>query len=369
MPTINVTKDKNGMYHTRVYGPFDSNGKRITKRIIGYTEREVRRAAEDFLDEMKRQPKVFGMTLKDAALKYIEYLEGKRKPISPTTAALYYGMVKNYFCDLHNKSIISITEEMLQQEIYSLERKVSPKTVHNVVNFYVPCIKHSRRGFHPELDLPELQKPVTKVPDMADLKEKISSIKNKRLKIPVLLAAYCGMRRSEIVALDLAKDIEYNREVHVNGKKYEVCIIHVDKAIVRDKNAQYVSKSTKTEAGTRNLFIPTWLGDILKDARDDPGYVPYPPHKITNRFREWAAKNDIECSFHGLRHFYASIMKALNIPDNYAMLLMGHTTDNMLKRYQEIMREKELQVNTDLLMYLENNAPVNHQNAPLDADK
>ena len=50
-------------------------------------------------------------------------------------------------------------------------------------------------------------------------------------------------------------------------------------------------------------------------------------------------------------------MKALNIPDNYAMLLMGHSTDNMLQRYQEIMSDKQLEVNRDLLIFLEKNAP------------
>lgn len=364
MPTYKITKDKDGMFHTRVFASPDSNGKRISKRITGYSEADVKRQAEEFLSEVKRQPKAFQLTLKDACDIYMEYLANKKKPLSPSTLRLYNGMIKLYLTNLHDKPIMQITEDMLQDEIYELEKNVSPKTIHNIINFYVPCIRHSRRGFRPELDMPDLEKPVTRVPDMAVLREKIDSIENIRLKIPVILAAYCGMRRSEIAALDLKNDIEYDKQISFGEDQHTVCIIHITKAMVMNPDGEYVIKSTKTEAGERTLFAPEWLGDILKEVRDDETYVPYPPHKISSRFYEWSESENIGCSFHGLRHFYASIMKALNIPDNYAMLLMGHSTDNMLQRYQEIMNEKQLEVNRDLLTYLEYNNPLHHQTAP-----
>lgn len=369
MPKIKITKDKNGMYHARVFASPDSDGKRISKRITGYTEREVRRQAEDFLDEMKRQPKAFRITLKDAVIKYIDYLENKKVPPSPSTLKSYYSMAECHFKDIHDVPIIEITEEMIQQEIYKLERKLSAKSIHNIVHFYVPCIQHSRRGFNPELDLPPKQKSVTKVPDTAVLIEEINQMKNRRLKIPVLLAAYCGMRESEIAALDLKKDIEYDKEIVFGEDKFTVSIIHVTKALVMNRQREWVIKSTKSEAGTRDLFVPSWLGDILKEMRDDPTYIPYTPIEISNKFAYWSKKRNIGCTFHGLRHFYASIMKALNIPDNYAMLLMGHSTDNMLQRYQEIMNDKKLEINRDLLIFLEKNAPMHHGNAPQISNK
>ena len=369
MPNIKVTKDKNGMYHARVFSSPDSDGKRISKRITGYTEREVRRQAEDFLEEMKRQPKAFGMTLREATAKYINYLENKKKPLAASTIRRYDSYARCHFQELQDVSIVSITDSMIQKEIYALEESVGAKTIRNVVNFYVPCIRHFRKGFRPELELPDLQRPVTKVPDMSELREKIINITNTRLKVPVLLAAYCGMRESEIAALDLNKDIEYDKTVSFGDSTHQVSIIHITKAMVMDKNNEYVIKETKTDAGTRDLFIPKWLGDILKEIKDDPTYKPYPPHKMASRFCYWAKKNNIECSLHGLRHFYASFMDALNIPDNYAMLLMGHSTDTMLKRYQEIMKQKSLEVNRDLLIFLENNAPLHHKNAPLTDDK
>lgn len=357
MSKFKITKDKNGMYHTRVYGPFDENGKRVTKRVTGYTEREVRREAEDLLEEMKSHPKTFGLTLKEATEKYLEYLKNKKSPVSPSTLRSYSGISRNHFKKLKNVPIVNISEEMIQDEIYMLEQKLAAKTIHNIINFYVPCIRHFRRKFRPDLDLPDIKHPIIKVPDTQKLKNEIEKISNLRLKIPVLLAAYCGMRRSEVSALDISNDIEYDKEIQLGTEKFIVCILHVNKAIVKDENGNYVEKSTKSEAGTRDLFIPKWIGDIIKTAKDDPNYKPYTPNSLTKAFEVWAQKNDIGCTYHGLRHYYASIMKALNIPDNYAKTLTGHSTEHMLKRYQEIMDEKTIEVNKDLLLFLEKNAP------------
>lgn len=368
MPKINITKDKNGMYHTRVFSSPDSEGKRISKRITGYTEREVRRQAEDFLDEMKRAPKAFRMTLREATEKYLDYLGSKKKPISPSTMRTYSGYARKHFQNLQNIPIVNITEGMIQDEVYDLELTVSGKSVHNIVNFFVPCIQHSRRGFHPELDLPPVEKPTTEVPDVDDLREKIQTIKNQKLKIAVLLAAYCGMRRGEIAALDLHNDVEYDQKIALNGDEYTIAIIHINKALAADKDNKYVLKSTKTEAGERDQFAPEWLNDILKTARDDPNFSMYRPHQITNNFVKWATKNDIGCTFHGLRHFYASIMKAINVPDNYSKTMMGHSSEYMLKRYQEIMNAKKQEINKDFLNFVEKNAPLHHKNAPLNND-
>ena len=44
---------------------------------------------------------------------------------------------------------------------------------------------------------------------------------------------------------------------------------------------------------------------------------------------------------HDLRHYYASVLLALNIPNKYAQRRMGHATDGMLKKvYQHLMDEK-----------------------------
>jgi integrase len=366
MPKLTITQGKDGMFRARVFAKADANGKRPSKRIEGHSKKEVEEKAKAFLAEMESNPDSYRMTLAEAAVLYLDYLKTKKKPISPSTEKTYLGYIRQNFTDLHKIAIVDITEDMLQKEVYKLESKNTPKTIKNVVNFYVPCIHHFRRGFNPDLDLPDAEAPDIPIPDMNELREKIAGIKNKRLLIPVLLAAYCGLRRSEIAALDLASDIDYDVPVQAeNGSEIRVCYIHINKAVVRGVET-YVEKGTKTKAGERIVIGPAWLNDELKAARDDPDYVPYPPHKISSRFAEWAERKGINCSFHGLRHFYASVGDALGIPDLYMMEMMGHSTPYMLERYKEIMSSKRIEVNHTMLNYLQSNSPFAPQIAPLE---
>jgi integrase len=363
MPKLTITQGKDGMFRARVFAKADANGKRPSKRIEGHSKKEVEEKAKAFLAEMESNPDSYRMTLAEAAEKYLAYLTTKKKPISPATHRSYDGITRNHFKALQNIPIVDITEEMIQKEIYKLEERLTAKTIENIINFYVPCIHHFRRKFNVDLDVPEKVKPKTKVPDMDYLREKIGTIKNKRLLIPVLLAAYCGLRRSEIAALDLNSDVEYDVPVQLHDSEYRICHIHIRQAVVRGVT-EYKTKGTKSEAGERVVIGAQWLNDILKETRDDSRYTPYKAHAISNVYRDWAEKENIGCTFHGLRHFYASVGKSLNIPDLYMMDMMGHSTTYMLSRYQEIMDAKHVKVNEEMVSYMQKNSPFAPHFAP-----
>lgn len=58
------------------------------------------------------------------------------------------------------------------------------------------------------------------------------------------------------------------------------------------------------------------------------------------------ASQDITCRFHDLRHYNASLMLALSVPDKYAMERLGQATPGMIKAvYQHIMSDKREEVN------------------------
>ena len=353
-------------YSLQVYVGKDEADKRIYKRFTADTKKEVEALAAPYKREVEKQSRIpRRTTLRDACTKYLTYLESKRDSLSPSTLRSYHAYTKNHFQQLMDVDVMVISVAMLQQEIYLLESRVSAKTVANIVNFFVPAIKHFRQGYQPNLILPKKQKPKTKVPDNNKLYDDLKSLEGKRLYIPVILAAFCGMRRSEIAALDLHSDIDYDTVVEIGGQPHRICVIHITKAIVQDKDLQWVYKSTKSEAGTRDVFAADWISDVLKTARDDPEYRMYKPFEISTRFAEWAKRRGIGCSFHGLRHYFASIVKALNIPDNYAMKIIGHASDYMLKHYQEIMNEKTLEVNATLLTFIEQMQPSENENATL----
>ena len=183
-------------------------------------------------------------------------------------------------------------------------------------------------------------------------------IENTPLEIPVLLAAVCGLRRSEICALDFAEDIDYDKG-----------LIFISKALVMDEDNAYVLKDTKSTAGERAVPCPRWVLDKIAAARDNPDYVRYKPNTITCKFSPIARACGVSCSFHGLRHYYASVMSALNVPEQYQMERMGHSTNHMLQRYQEYLRSKEVAINNDLMHALDQLNPSANNSQQNSADQ
>ena len=69
------------------------------------------------------------------------------------------------------------------------------------------------------------------------------------------------------------------------------------------------------------------------------------PDTISKTFIDLRNSLGLTCRFHDLRHYNASIMLALNVPDKYAMDRMGYATSSTLKKvYQHVMRDKQKEV-------------------------
>ena len=59
-----------------------------------------------------------------------------------------------------------------------------------------------------------------------------------------------------------------------------------------------------------------------------------------------------------MRHYNASVMLALNVPDKYAMERMGHRTNHMLKNvYQHTIIEKQKEIGDKINEYMTRNMP------------
>ncbi|MBO5300509.1 MAG: hypothetical protein J6B51_10635, partial [Clostridia bacterium] len=142
-------------YSLQVYVGKDDADKRIYKRFTADTKKEVEALAAAYKREVEKQSQIpRRTTLRDACTKYLTYLESKRDSLSPSTLRSYHAYTKNHFQQLMDVDVMVITDAMLQQEIYLLESRVSAKTVANIVNFFVPAIKHFRQGYQPNLILP-----------------------------------------------------------------------------------------------------------------------------------------------------------------------------------------------------------------------
>ena len=147
------------------------------------------------------------------------------------------------------------------------------------------------------------------------------------------------MRRSEICALK-PEDIEGD-------------IVHINKAVVQDENKKWVVKSTKTTTSTRDIIIPESIADKIREQ----GYT-YKGHP--NSVTCYLAKvqdllNIPHFSIHKLRHYFASQMSALGIPEADILKLGGWETDRVMKAiYRHSMMDKEENAKRDAAEKLRN---------------
>ena len=136
------------------------------------------------------------------------------------------------------------------------------------------------------------------------------------MELAVLLAAFGPLRRGEICALT-DKDIKGNT-------------ITVNKSMVEGPDCVWSIKQPKTYGSYRTLELPDF---VIAKLREKKGKIfESTPDQISNSFKKAILKAKLpHFRFHDLRHYSASIMHAIGVPDQYILQRGGWTSDNIMK--------------------------------------
>lgn len=332
-----------GKWRNLLYVGKDENGKRIYESFTADTKREANLLAMERAREIelgiKKDRSPAEMTVGEAIDKYID---DRDAILAPKTIREYRGYRRNYLQGLMDIKIKRLTEDVIQREVNKAARSLAPKSVHNAWALVHSALKAAIPDLNYRIILPKKEKKEMRIPTNDQLLQLFDDVQGRKLEIPVLLGATCGMRRGEIAALDLAKDVDYDK-----------CTITINKAISNNSDGEWVIKGTKTYESKRTVDAPSWVIEKLKTARDS-GHTIMKPDRISADFARTCRKLGIEVRFHDLRHYYASLMLSLGVPDKYAMKRMGHATPNMLKNvYQHLIDEKDNEVTRVLNLYFE----------------
>lgn len=284
------------------------------------TQKEAIQAMALELDKV--QTKYENMTFQTAADTYIE---SKRNVLSPSTIRGYSIILRQLPKPFLEKNIHDITALDVQAEINRIAKDHSPKTVRNHHGFISAVLG----VFYPNLKLtttlPQKVKNEPYIPSDVDVRRILDYAKGTEYEIPLILACY-GLRRSEICAL-MPEDI--------NGD-----IVTISKALVQNENREWITKATKTTCSTRNVIIPTDIADQIRKQ----GYVYHgAPGKISEYLLKAQKALGIQhFSIHKLRHYFASKMSALNIPEADILRMGGWESDYVMKSvYRHSMIDKE----------------------------
>ena len=323
---MKITRTKKGLYTKRVYIGKDAAGKDIVKRITAPTKTEL-----TWLElQMKRTVPGTAMTLKTAMQ---TYNDSRSNILSPSTMISYLRYADRVFSDaLYNKDIDRISDADVQAEANRLAKKVSPKTVRNYVFYLITVIEEYAKNRKVKVVLPQKKRTSLRIPTEKEMQLIYDSVKGTPLELPVLLASMCGMRRSEIAAL-MYDDIDLDNKT-----------VTISKAVVRDPHKDYIVKVPKSYAGYRTLDLPAPVMTVIRERKEkDLPLIELHADVISSRFRRLMDKIGLHgVRFHNLRHYYATVLLELGIPDKFAIELTGHSTPYMLREVYQHTREQKM---------------------------
>lgn len=338
-------KTKSGKWTILVYSHTDSKGKRVYQRFTADKKRDAEMMAKEFEVGRKKEKRPSDMTVLEMIRKYIDM---KKNILSPSTIRGYETIYKNAFPDIGNVEIKSLDQKMIQTEINKVSADISPKTIRNIYGLFLAALDAFVPSMKVDLSYPQPTSKEMKIPSEDDIRLLLANCGSNDMKLIIKISSSIGLRRGEICGIKI-KDIDLKNKT-----------INIIRSIAIDANGNPVEKQPKTKSGVRLLDVPEFLiPEIerkMKNKTKEDYLIDMSIKSISRRFSELVQKTGIEkISFHSLRHYYASVMLANNVPSKYAMRRMGHATDNMLKRvYQHTMDEKEKEVTDTMNSYMNN---------------
>ena len=299
-----------GSWRCLVYSHKDPSGKRIYKSFT-YDDpspkgkRICEQMASDWAAE--KELNTSSLTFKDAAN---EYIASRTAVCSPRTIEEYTAYIDRYLSGIVRIRIDRITQADIQKLVNQISVGRSPKTVRNVYGFVIAVIDAYRDNFVCRIKLPQKAETSLHVPTDADIKQIIAKAEGTSLELPILLAAFGPMRRG------------------------------------------WVIKSPKSTAGNRYIEYPDFVAEKWRD-KTEGRLVEICPDTITKSFGILLKSLHIEhFRFHDIRHYSASILHALSVPDVYIQARAGWSSDRTLKSiYRHTLDDKAKAQNQKINQY------------------
>lgn len=285
------------------------------------TQKEAMQAMAAELDRLKCTTQ---LTFSVAAGNYIEM---KRNVLSPRTVKEYSETIRRFPEWFSSMPISDIDQIQINKLINELSQDKSPKTIRNYHGFLTAVLGIYHPNLRINTTLPQKIKSEPYTPSREDVKRILMKVKDTPYEIPITLACF-GLRRSEICALTLG-DLDGD-------------VLHITKAMVQNDIKEWVIKTTKTTSSTRDIIIPVYLADKIRGqgyiCKCYPGTIARILSKVQNEL------GIPHFSLHKLRHYFASEMSALGIPEADILKMGGWETDHVMKSvYRHSMMDREEQ--------------------------
>ena len=278
-----------------------------------------------------------------------DYIDNRDNLLSPSTLRSYKNVQDNYFSSIMGRKASSIKRSDIQKEINDLSVSKSTKTIKNAVALLLSVLSDYTDIDPRKLTYPQQIKKEHAFLEAPDIAKLIDAVRGNKIEIPVLLALWLGLRRSEICALEWS-DIDFEKKT-----------VSITKALVpNEKNRLIVKPTTKTEKSRRVLDLPDYLISRLEALQPDVNkrigrITSLNPNDIYNRLKVICDNNGIPfVGVHGLRHTNASVMLSIGITSKLAMARGGWSNNvTMQNIYQHLFSSDKKKADEKINEYFE----------------
>lgn len=343
--------EKNGYYYI-ILNLTDSAGRRKPKWIsTGLTIKGNKKRAEQMLMEERRKYATAKAGDDVLFADFMEqWLEIVKSTVSIPTYSSYVNAVKSIIAPYFRKKKILLRDlqahdiQMFYQE--QLQRVKASSVIHYHANIHKALKYAAKNDMIPsnpadKVERPKQDKFYGNFYDRDELNKLFEAVAGTKLELPVLLGAFYGLRRSEIVGLKWsAIDFEQNT----------ITISHTVTSCNLDGKCVIVAKdTTKTKSSRRTLPLVPYFHEKLLAVKaqqernqklcgrsynrefleyicvDDIG-DRFKPNYITSQFPKLLERNGFrKIRFHDLRHSCASLLLASGVPMKHIQEWLGHS--------------------------------------------
>ena len=347
---------KKGYYYI-VLNYVDENGKRNRPWIpTGLPEKGNKRKAEAMLSKVRNSyepPKVTEEGLRSDMLfaDYLEqWLDVAKTRIAVATYSSYSNMVQSTIAPYFRKTKVKLCDLEARhiQTFYNEKLKVvKPNTVihyhaviHSALKYAVKTDMLSK-NVADKVDRPKKNSFQPVFLSAEEMETLFRELKGSKLELPVMVAAFYGFRRGEVVGLKWDA-IDFERgTISVN---HTVTTVELD-----GKLMDWAQDAAKTKSSMRTLPLVGAFKDYFMQVKqaqeynkaicgdcynyDYDGYVfvdemgnRMKPNYLTTEFPDFCEKHGLRrMRFHDLRHSCASLLLANGVPLKQIQEWLGHS--------------------------------------------
>ena len=312
------------------------------ERILAPSTFELRVQATDWLNTQHRDLTTGDYVAPDKTTlgEYADrWLTARR--LTGQSRQLYAWLNDTHLGSLHEYALADITPQMVREWYFGIEKRSSATSAYQLLRAMMNTAVSDRlvRVTPCTIRGGGVQRPVERKTATIEQVNALADAINPRLRLFVLLAVWCQLRRGELLGL---------RPSDIKGDR-----LTVRNTRVLMMNGSVEEKGPKTDAGNRTLAIPDFLlPEIERHLEAFPGpYLfmgvrgkPMTRNTLYENFWRAREKVGVDLTIHDLRHTGLTLAAETGATVAELMKRAGHTSPITAMRYQHATAERDREV-------------------------